>query len=147
MKFLILTLLAAFAISAQPSRLACSYVTVQDAESVLGAKAAEHWGPGSCAFDVVGKPTILVVIVDSSPNVKQQILMPKQNIPRAGGTVREEPDVFPGAYSTTIKGAQSIYILKGNTAVSVTVTNDNKGTLPDMLDKLRPVAKRIAGRL
>ncbi len=147
MKILILALLAAMAAPAQPAKPACSFVTVQDAESVLGAKATEHWGPGSCAFDTIGKPTILVVIVDSSPNVKQQIWLPKQNIPKAGGTVREEPDVFPGAYSTTIKGAQTIYLLKGNTAVSVTATNDNKGVLPDMLEKMRPVAKRIAGRL
>lgn len=147
MRLAVLLLLGAATLFGQQKRLACSFVTQQDAEAILGPKAAQHAGPGSCAYDAPGQNFILVVIVDSSPNVKQQIWVPKQNIGRAGGTVREEPGVYPGAYSTSIKGAQSVYLLKGDSAVSVTVTNDNKGVLPDMLEKLRPLAKKIAGRL
>lgn len=143
-------LLAALALPAGAQALkktACSVVTQKDAEELLGPKAMQHVGPGSCAWNLAGSPLVFVVIVDSSPAVKQQILLPRQNVPKMGGTIQEEPGVFPGAYSATGKGAQTIYLLKGDTASSITITNDGKGMMSDMLPKLRPIAKRIAGRL
>lgn len=143
-----LFLFVAFTLAASGQRkTACSFVTQQDAESILGPKAMQHVGPGSCAWNLPNSPLVFVVIVDSNPQIKQQIYMPRTAIAKAGGTVREEPGVWGGAYSTTIPGAQTIYLLKGDTGASITITNDRKGVLPDMLDKLRPVAKRIVGRM
>lgn len=127
-------------------KTACQVVTQQDAEALLGPLATKHDNGGSCAYDAPGKSIVFVVIVDSSPSVKQQILLPKQSVPRAGGSVSDESGLLPGAYSTIIKNAQSIYFLKGDTGVSVSLSNDG-GPLPDQRDKLRPIAKRIAGRL
>ena len=143
-----LLLLAAFAVGAwaQPKIMACKIVTQEDAVAILGPKAVQHSGPGSCAYDAAGSSYIFVVIVDSSPNVATQIQIPRQSIPKAGGTVRDEPSVAPSAFSTKLPRAQSIYFLKKNTAVSVTVTSD-KANVPEMLDKLRVVARRIAARL
>lgn len=148
MKLLIL-LFAGVAAFAQPKPAApsvCKIVTQEDAEAILGPKAVQHTAPGSCAYDIPGQKIVFVVIVDSSPNVKQQILLPKQNVPKAGGVVQDEPSIAAGAYSTVIRQGQSIYMLKGNSAISVSVFND-AGPLPNQLDKLRPVAKRIYGRL
>ena len=149
MRWLLPILLAATAaaqMANKPVSSPCRVVTQEDAVSILGPLATKHENPGSCAFDAPGKTVVFVVIVDSSPSVKQQIQLPKQAVPRAGGSVSDEPSVMQGAYSTVIKNAQSIYFLKGNTGVSVSVTNDG-GPLADQRDKLRPIAKRIAARL
>ena len=145
MKVLLLALLPLSA-WAQPKIAACKVVTQDDAVSILGPKAVQHSGPGSCAYDAAGSPYIFVVIVDASPNVATQIQIPRQSIPKAGGTVRDEPEVAPSAFSTKLPRAQSIYFLKKNTAISVTVTSD-KVNVPEMRDKLRLVAKRIAARI
>ena len=64
-----------------------------------------------------------------------------------GGLIREEPAIGSGAFSATIKGVQNIYLIKGDAVVSVSITNDGKGILADYLDKLRPIARRVASRL
>lgn len=138
---------AALAAAQKPARSACDVVTQQDAMEVLGGKVLKQERPGACIWAVSNKPLALVVIVDSSPNIAQQLQVPRQAVPKNGGTVLDETGLAPGAFSTRMRGAQSIYFLKGKTGVSVSVTNDNTGILPIMLDKLRPVAKRIAGRI
>jgi len=131
---------------AAPKRNACLLVTQQDAESILGPKAVQHSGPGSCAWDIPGQKLFFVVIVDASPNVATQIQLPRQAVPKAGGTVMNEAGVAPSAYSTKLRQAQSVYFLKGGTAVSISIVN-NAGTVPESLDKLRVIAKRILTKI
>jgi hypothetical protein len=146
MRTLLLMMTAAFATSGA-DRNVCDLVTRQDATEVLGPVVSKQERPGGCIWGVPGKALALVVIVDGSPNIAEQIQVPKQAVPRNGGTVADEPGVAPGAYSTRMRGAQSIYFLKGKTGASVSITNDNTGILPVMLDKLRPLAKRLASKL
>jgi hypothetical protein len=138
---------AAAGLAAEAPKSICDLVPKQDAVAVLGPNVAKQERQGTCIWGVPGKPLVLVVIVDSSPDVAQQIQIPRQSVPKNGGTVLDEPGVAPGAYSARMGGAQAIYFVKGKNGVSVSVTNDNRGILPIMFDKLRPLAKKIAGRL
>ncbi len=126
----------------------CALVTVEDAVAVVGPTAVKQIDTGkNCVYGAAGQKLHLAVAADSGPHAKDGMEMPKLMVSKYGGTVKDEPGVGAGAYSTTIKGAQTVYVFKRGTAVSISAATDANTPFPDMLDKLRAIAKKTLGRL
>jgi hypothetical protein len=126
---------------------ACTLVTPEEAATILGPDPVKNEINGICLYEAKGQKMVLKIDAPKTGVTKALQQMPKALVPQGGGTVREEPGVGPDAYSTSIKGAQSIYMLKGSVATYISIATDAAHPFPDMLDKLRPIAKKALGRL
>ena len=150
----IFTLLGGIGAAQTPSaKSGCSLVTEEDAVTIVGPVGQKLDSGPNCVHGSKGPSAAAVALavkVDSSPQVKELFTMPKILAAKASTpvTVKDEPGLSPGAYSLSMKGSQTIYMLKGSVALSITF-GDVPGAkgVPDMLDKLRPIAKKALGRM
>ena len=87
----------------------------------------------------------MVTPPQEAANVQASFAEMKQNAQRAGATVRDEPGL---GFSAVTKDSQTIFIAKGSSAFSISLSNPGSSTpLPNLLDKMRMVAKRAVTRL
>ena len=132
------------------AKTACDVLPIDDAVVVLSQNAQQKdLGAGGCAYEV-GTPHLVLMVtpMQDSSNAKATFAEMKATAKQAGAIVKDEPGIGSSAFSVATKDAQSIYVIKGATAFSLSLTNPGSTTpLPDLLDKMRTVAKRAVSRI
>ncbi len=122
---------------------ACDVFPIDDAVVVLSQNAQQKdLGSAGCVYEV---PTPHLVLMVTPPQGAASLAEMKQNAARAGATVKDEQGL---GFSAVTKSSQTIFIVKGDSGFSISLSNPGSSTpLPDLLDKMRTVAKRAVQRL
>src|SRR5258706_12345470 len=132
------------------SKTACEVFPIDDAVVVLSQNAQQRdMGSAGCAYEVAtphrGR---MVSPPHEAAGAKETFTQMKQTAKQAGATVKDENGISTGSFSLATKDTQVIYVMKGGQAFSLSLSNPGSSTpLPDLLDKMRNVAKRAAARL
>src|SRR5215831_16929411 len=122
--------------SAKP---ACDVFPIDDAVVVLSQNAQQKdLGNAGCVYEIATPHLVLMVTPpQEAANVQASFAEMKQNAQRAGATVRDEPGL---GFSAVTKDSQTIFIAKGSSAFSISLSNPGSSTpLPNLLDKMRMV--------
>jgi hypothetical protein len=131
-------------------KTACEVLPIDDAVVVLSQNAQQKdMGSAGCAYEVSTPQLVLMVTPpQEAAGAKDSFAQMKQTAKQAGATVKDENGISPGSFSLATKDTQVIYVMKGGQAFSLSLSNAGSSTpLPDLLDKMRNVAKRAASRL
>jgi hypothetical protein len=129
------------------AKTACDVFPIDDAVVVLSQNAQQKdLGNAGCVYDVATPHLVLMVTPpQEAANAKASFAEMKQNAQKAGAAVKDEPGL---GFSAVTKDSQTIFIMKGSSAFSISLSNPGSSTpLPDLLDKMRTVAKRAVMRL
>ena len=132
------------------AKTACEVLPIDDAVVVLSQNAQQHdMGAAGCAYEVATPHLVLMVTPPhEAANAKESFVEMKQTARQAGATVKDENGVSNGSFSVATKDSQTIYVVKGAMAFTLSLSNPGSSTpLPDLLDKMRNVAKRATTRL
>jgi hypothetical protein len=129
----------------------CSLVTVDDARAFFGgAPEQEMSSPQICAYSLKGQTVKLVAVnYTVSATAKRLFEMNRQGMEDAKGSPKDEPGLGATAFSASTKSTIEIFLLKGNATVQITAAsaNERDAIAPTVLNKLREVAKKAAGRM
>ena len=129
----------------------CSLVTIEDARAFFGGAPEQEMGsPQICAYSLKGQTVKLVVVnYTVSATAKQLFEMNRQGMEAAKGSPKNEPGLGATAFSASTKSTIEIFLLKGNATVQITAASANERTAiaATVLNKLREVAKKAAGRM
>ena len=129
----------------------CSLVTIEDAQAFFGgASKQEMSSPQMCAYSSKGQTvTLAIVNYTAASNAKMLFEMNRQGMESAKGSPKDEPGLGATAFSASTKSTFEIFLLKGNATVQITAASLNEGTAiaATVLNKLREVAKKAAGRM
>jgi hypothetical protein len=132
-------------LSAKP---ACEVFPIDDAVVVLSQNAQQHEATSAGCLYEISTPHLTLLFTISESVSKATFAELKQRAEKAGEAVKDEPGLGPYAFSSTTKDAESIAILEGTTALTLILSNSGSSTpLPDLMYKLRIVAKRALARL
>jgi hypothetical protein len=111
---------------------------------------AEMGSPQICAYSLKGQTVKLVVVnYTVAANAKMLFEMNRQGMEAAKGSPKDESGLGATAFSASTKSTFEIFLLKGNATVQITAASANERTaIPaTVLNKLREVAKKAAGRM
>jgi len=129
------------------AKTACDVFPIDDAVVVLSQNAQQKdLGEAGCVYEIDTPHLVLFVTPPREiANARLSFEETKQAKQRGGAVVKDEPGL---GFSVVNKNAQMIYILKGSSVFFISLSNPGSSTpLPDLLDKMRIVAKRAATRL
>ena len=127
------------------AKTACEILPIDDAVVVLSQNAQQRdLGAEGCIYEI--QIPYLALTVTSPRDLSTSGFNAKKQQP--GATVKEEPGIGSGSFSIVTKDAEAIYVVQGSTAFSITLTNPGSSTpLPDLMNKMREVARRAVMRL
>jgi hypothetical protein len=132
------------------AKSACEVLPIDDAVVVLSQNAQQHdMGASGCAYEVTTPRLVLMVTPPhEASDAKDTFAEMKQTARQSGASVKDENAVSNGSFSVVTKDHQTIYVVKGGMAFSMSLSNPGSSTpLPDLMIKMRNVAKRAASRL
>ncbi len=129
---------------------ACEVIPIDDAVVILSQNAMQHdLGTSGCAYEV-GPPRLVLMVTppQEASGAKKFFAESKETAKRAGAVVAEEKAISEGSFSVVTKDQQAIYIVSGDIALTMTLSNPGSSTpLPDLMRKMRDIAKRAVWRL
>jgi hypothetical protein len=129
----------------------CSLVTSEDARAFFGGPPEQEMSsPQICGYSSKGQTVKLVVVnYTVAANAKMLLEMDRQGMEAAKGSPKDEPGLGATAFSASTKSTFEIFLLKGNSTVQITAASANERTAipPTVLNQLREVAKKAAGRM
>ena len=135
---------------AQPKTL-CSLVTIEDAQAFFGGTPKQEMSsPQICSYSSKGQPVSLnIVNYTAAANAKMLFQMNRQGMQDANSSPKDESGLGATAFSASTKTTVEIFLLKGNATVQITAAslNENTAIASSELNKLREVAKKVAGRM
>jgi hypothetical protein len=142
-----------FAVAMAPlglAKSACEVLPIDDAVVVLSQNAQQHdMGTSGCAYEIATPRLVLMVTPPhEAQDAKDTFTEMKKTARAAGATVKDENGISNGSFSVVTKDHETIYVVKGETAFSISLSNPGSSTpLPDLMNKMRDVAKRAVTRL
>jgi hypothetical protein len=124
---------------------ACEILPIDDAVVVLSQNAQQvDRGSKGCLYKIE-IPYLALEVTPPQDYAKSGFAATKQ---QAGAKVKEEPGIGSESFSIVTKDAEAIYVVQGSTAFSIILTNPGSSTpLPDLMSKMRDVARRAVSRL
>jgi hypothetical protein len=129
----------------------CSLVTSEDARAFFGGVPEQEINsPQICGYSLKGQTVKLVVVnYTIAANAKMLFDMNRQGMEAAKSSPKDEPGLGATAFSASTKSTIEIFLLKGNATVQITAASANERTpiAATVLNKLREVAKKAAGRM
>ena len=142
-----------FAVALAPfcaAKSACDVVPIDDAVVVLSQNAQQHdMGTSGCAYEIATPHLVLMVTPPhEASDAKDTFAEMKQTARAAGAVVKDEDAISNGSFSVVTKDHETIYVVKGEMAFSMSLSNPGSSTpLPDLMNKMRNIAKRAVSRL
>ncbi len=126
-------------------KTACEILPIDDAVVVLSQNAQQRdLGADGCIYEI--EIPYLAMTVTSPGDLSASGFNAKKQ--QAGATVKEEPGIGSASFSIVTKDAEAIYVVQGSSAFSITLANPGSSTpLPDLMSKMREVARRAVTRL
>jgi hypothetical protein len=136
----------------------CRVVDQKDAESLLGPAKSMAVGSMGCSYSNRDKGVrMTITAMDMGASAKQIWEGMKKKSQSAGWLAGDESGIGTVAYAELIKrskessaGRAAFIVVKGGNVIQIVVTDsaekDDIAGKKEMLDKLRPVAKRIVDK-
>lgn len=129
----------------------CTLLTAEDARAFFDKVPDQKVdSPQVCSYGVTGQSVMLTAVnYTASPNAKQLFDMNRKAMEQSKDSPpKDETGLSATAFSASTKSAVMIFLLKGNATVQIAASTA-KGTpiAPALLDKLRRVAQKAAGRM
>lgn len=130
------------------ARTACEIFPIEDAVVVLSQNAEQRdSGDAGCAYEI-RTPYLLLKVTPPEDTAKSGYAAIKQTAREHGAQVRDEPTIGSASFSIVTKEAEQIYVIHGATAFTIALSNPGSSTpLPDLMGKMRDVARRAVARL
>jgi hypothetical protein len=127
------------------AKTACDVLPIDDAVVVLSQNAQQRdLGADGCVYEIQTPYLMLKV----TPPVEASFEELKRSFRQKGAAVRDEPGIGSASFSVVTKEVEAIYVIQGSTEFSITLSNPGSSTpLPDLMNKMRDVAKRAVARL
>jgi hypothetical protein len=127
------------------AKTACEILPIDDAVVVLSQNAQQRdRGADGCIYEI--QIPYLSLTVTSPEDFTTSGFGAKKK--ESGATVKEEPGIGSASFSIVTKDAEAIYVVQGSAAFSIILTNPGSSTpLPDLMSKMREVARRAVSRL
>jgi hypothetical protein len=127
------------------AKTACEIVPIDDAVVVLSQNAQQRdLGAGGCLYEIQ-IPYLALTVTSPQDAAKSGFKEKKEAAVQRGAMVKEEAGI---GFSIVTKGTEEIYVIQGSSAFSITLTNPGSSTpLPDLMNKMREVARRAVSRL
>jgi hypothetical protein len=127
------------------AKTACEVLPIDDAVVVLSQNAQQRdLGSEGCVYEIQTPYLMLKV----TPPTEASFDELKRTFKQKGATVKEEPGIGSASFSVVSKEMEAIYVVHGSTAFSIMLSNPGSSTpLPDLMNKMRDVAKRAVSRL
>ena len=129
------------------AKTACEVLPIDDAVVVLSQNAQQRdLGTAGCAYEIA-TPYLLLRATPPEP-MGTSFAQLKKAFKEKGATVKDEPGIGSASFSVATKDLQAIYVIQGSTEFTIELSNPGSSTpLPDLMNKMRDVAKRAAARL
>ena len=127
------------------AKTACEILPIDDAVVVLSQNAQQRdRGADGCIYEIQ-IPYLALTVTSPGNSSASGFIAVKQ---AAGASVKEEPGIGSASFSIVTKDAEAIYVVQGSSAFSIILTNPGSSTpLPDLMNKIREVARRAVSRL
>ena len=137
-----LLLACAYVLCAKP---ACEILPIDDAVVVLSQNAQQRdLGSNGCIYEIQ-IPYLSLAVTNPQDFTKSGFVAAKQ---AAGAKAKEEPGIGTASFSIVTEDAEAIYVVQGSSAFSIILSNPGSSTpLPDLMNKMRDVARRAVTRL
>jgi hypothetical protein len=134
----------------EPVSRACGLVTAEEAATLLGPRAEQMEGDtnDTCHYLVEGQSLQLVIRAEEMGQGSAKFLeiVRKPAMAEKGYTVQDEPSLGKGSFSGRKPDSMDFQMALAKGVLGVGL-RDKDGTIPpEMLDKLRAVARKAAGR-
>lgn len=125
------------------AKTACEILPIEDAVVVLSQNAQQRdLGDKGCVYEI--EIPYLALTVTPPRDLSASDVAAKRREPSA----KEEPGIGSGSFSIVTKEAEAIFVVQGSSGFSITLTNKGSSTpLPDLMTKMREVARRAVMRL
>jgi hypothetical protein len=130
------------------AKTACEILPIDDAVVVLSQNAQQRdLGAEGCIYEIQ-IPYLALTVSSPKDAVQSGFVEKRQAAKQTGATVKEEPGIGSASFSVVSKDAEEIYVIQGSSAFSIALTNPGSSTpLPDLMTKMREVARRAVSRL
>ncbi len=129
----------------------CSLVTIEDARAFFGAAPKQEMSsPQICEYSSKGQTVkLLIANYTVTANAKMLFKVSREGMAAAKESPKDEPGLGATAFSGSTKSTIEIFLLKGNATVQISAASANESTTiaGTVLNKLREVAKKAAGRM
>jgi len=127
---------------------ACEILPIDDAVVVLSQNAQQRdLGMNGCIYEIE-IPYLSLAVTPPQDFTKSGFAARKQAAQETGAKVKEEPGIGSASFSIVTKDAEAIYVVQGSSAFSIILSNPGSSTpLPDLMSKIREVARRAVSRL
>jgi hypothetical protein len=127
------------------ARDGCSVVSLTEVTAVLGSGTEQRDASGICIFQSK-KGSVTVTL---TPNATTSFQVMKLTANQNAATVKEEPGIGTAAFSVVAKDGHgfTIFLLKGTWGAAIGA-DAGPARIPDVVrEKLRALAKKVAGRM
>jgi hypothetical protein len=130
------------------AKTACEILPIDDAVVVLSQNAQQRdLGAEGCIYEIQ-IPYLALTVTSPQDAAKSGFSDKKQAAKQTGATVKEEAGIGSASFSVVTKDAEALYVIQGTFAFSIALTNPGSSTpLPDLMSKMRDVARRAVSRL
>jgi hypothetical protein len=127
------------------AKTACEVLPIDDAVVVLSQNAQQRdLGTHGCVYEIATPYLMLKVTPPTEASLEEL----RKDFKQKGVMVKEEPGIGSASFSVATKDMEAIYVIQGATAFSIALSNPGSSTpLPDLMNKMRDVAKRAVSRL
>jgi hypothetical protein len=130
------------------AKTACEILPIDDAVAVLSQNAQQRdLGSEGCIYEIQ-IPYLALTVTPPQNAAKSGFAAKKEAAKQAGSTVKEEASIGSASFSVVTAEAEWIYVIQGSSAFSIALTNPGSSTpLPDLMNRIRDVARRAVSRL
>ena len=127
------------------AKTACEVLPIDDAVVVLSQNAQQRdLGSAGCVYEIQTPYLMLKITPPNEASFQEQ----KQAFQKKSAEVRDEPGIGSASFSVVTRDMEAIYVIQGSMAFSIALSNPGSSTpLPDLMNKMRDVAKRAVSRL
>jgi hypothetical protein len=132
-----------------PASRACALVTLEEAATLLGpgAERAEGDEKDTCAYLVEGRALQLVLRIEAMQSGTMFLkVVRRPAMAEKGYTIQDEPSFGPGSFSARKADSLDFELNLKNGILDVGLRDEGGAVAPELLDKLRAVAKEAASR-
>jgi hypothetical protein len=143
---------AVYALPAMAQKSPCELVTQSEAAAIIGSDVEKRPFASTCLYKsktlTVSKTSTLSLHLRVSKKDSAAITAAKDRAKKTGGTVKNEPSLGKGAFSTVAPNSNRIFVFKGDTMLMIDYRDSTPAKIPSgPMDKLRAAAKTALGRL
>jgi hypothetical protein len=130
------------------AKTACEILPIDDAVVVLSQNAQQRdLGAEGCIYEIQ-IPYLALTVSQPKDAAQAGFADKRQAAKQTGAKVKEEAGIGSASFSIVTKTAEEIYVIQGSSAFSIILTNPGSSTpLPDLMNKMRDVARRAVLRL